>query len=86
MKRAIALGLLLEVLASRGADHGWRRLARLHFGTGFLGAFTTYSAFAVDAVLLAGGGRVLEAVGYLVVSLTGGALLAAAGIVVGGKR
>ena len=83
---AFALGLLLETLASRGADHGWRRLARLHFGTGFLGAFTTYSAFAVDAVLLTTGGRVLEAVIYLVVSLVGGACLAAAGIVVGGRR
>jgi CrcB protein len=83
---AFALGLLLEVLASRGPDHGWRRLARLHFGTGFLGAFTTYSALAVDAVLLASGGRIVATVAYLVVSIIGGAALTAVGISVGAKR
>ncbi|MEH3033315.1 MAG: CrcB family protein [Aeromicrobium erythreum] len=43
------LGLLLAGLARRGDDTGRRREARLLLGTGFLGGFTTYSAFAVQS-------------------------------------
>ncbi len=83
---SFALGLMLELLARRGPDHGWLRLARLHFGTGFLGAFTTYSAFAVDTVVLAGQGRWWWAVAYVIATLVSGALLAAAGIAVASRR
>jgi CrcB protein len=57
---AFALGLLLEGLVRRGADHGRRRVLRLLLGTGFLGGFTTYSALATDTAALfgAGGGGV----------------------------
>ena len=44
---ALALGVLLETLAMRGADVGARRTLRLLLGTGLLGGFTTYSALAV---------------------------------------
>lgn len=83
---AFLLGLLLERIVISGPDHGWHRLARLHFGTGFLGAFTTYSSFAVETVLLAHDNRWLMAVAYLLVTVLGGALLSAAGIKVGGRR
>ena len=83
---AFLLGLLLERIVISGPDHGWHRLARLHFGTGFLGAFTTYSSFAVETVLLAHDGRLGIAVAYLVVTLFGGVVLSAAWIRVGGRR
>lgn len=77
---AFALGLLLESLLRRGADHGWMRLARLHFGTGFLGAFTTYSSFAVEAMLLLDRRHVGMALGYLVASATLGVASAWLGV------
>ena len=58
------LGLLLESLARRGPDTGWRRLARLGLGTGVLGGFTTYSTLAVDAAALAGGRQLLASAAY----------------------
>ena len=63
--------LLLCALLTRVADPQ----VRLLLGTGLLGAFTTFSGFAVDAVLLADAGRVLAATAYVVVGV--GTLLAA---------
>jgi CrcB protein len=82
---AFALGLLLEALARRGADHGRRRALRLLLGTGFLGGFTTYSALAVDSALLLGAGRAVEGVAYLAVSVLVGLGATAAGIAVGSR-
>jgi CrcB protein len=56
------------------------REVRLLLGTGLLGGFTTFSAFAVDAVLLAEAGRVAVALGYVaagVVTLVAGAVAGA---------
>lgn len=56
---------------------------RLLVGTGVLGAFTTFSAFAVDAVLLADAGRPAVAAAYVVVgvvTLVGGGLLGRAAV------
>ena len=68
---AFVLGWLLETLALRGPDHGMRRNLRLFAGTGILGGFTTYSAFAVDADgLIAAqnlGGSILYAIATIVV-------------------
>lgn len=44
---AFVLGATLETLTLLGPDGGWRRHARLFLGTGFCGAFTTYSALAL---------------------------------------
>lgn len=61
-----ALGaLLLCALLTAVTD---RRL-RLLLGTGLLGAFTTFSGFAVDAVLLVDAGRPATAVAYVLVSV-----------------
>ncbi|WP_334172620.1 fluoride efflux transporter FluC [Sinomonas sp.] len=77
---AAALGILLEALARRGPDQGGLRVARLLAGTGFLGAFTTYSTFAVDADRLLAAGRTAAGIGYLAATLLGGAAAAALGI------
>jgi CrcB protein len=77
---AFALGVLLEGLARRGPDQGGLRLARLLAGTGFMGAFTTYSTFAVDAVKLFGADRPAAALGYLAATVLGGAAASGAGI------
>lgn len=83
---AFALGALLEGLSRRGPDSGPLKLLRLLFGTGFLGAFTTYSAFAVDAVNLFHAGRPSAAVAYVALSVVGGIAAALAGIWVATKR
>ena len=77
---AFALGVLLEALARRGPDRGGLRVARLLAGTGFIGAFTTYSTFAVDADRLLGSGLALEGLGYVAATILGGAAASGAGI------
>jgi len=77
---ALLLGALLEGLSRRGADGGRRRLLRLGLGTGFLGAFTTYSALAVESDLLVRAGRPGLAAAYALVTALAGLLLSAAGI------
>lgn len=79
------LGLLLGVLMARGPDDGPRRAARLGLGTGFLGAFTTYSTFAVDFVVLSFRGDALVWAAYTFGSVAGGLILAAAGLALGGR-
>ena len=77
---AFALGVLLEALVRRGADHGGRRIVRLTLGTGFLGGFTTYSALATDTAALWGAGGASLGTVYAVGSVLVGALATAAGI------
>ncbi|HKU35525.1 MAG TPA: CrcB family protein [Paenarthrobacter sp.] len=80
---ALALGALLEGLSRRGPDVGTRRVLRLALGTGFLGAYTTYSTLALDAVHLLMGGLSTGAAWYLGLSLLGGAAATTAGIALG---
>jgi CrcB protein len=58
------------------------RLARPVLGTGFLGAYTTFSTFMVEAVNLVRAGRALIAVTYLVASAVVGLLAMWAGMTV----
>ena len=73
---AFILGALLEGLARLGDDAGWRRRVRLSVGTGFCGALTTYSAFALEITLLGRGEHYGTAIGYAVASVAVGVLLA----------
>jgi CrcB protein len=49
-------------------------LARPIIGTGFIGAYTTFSTFMVEAVLLVRDGRPADAIAYLVGSVAAGLL------------
>ena len=77
---AFMLGVLLETLVRRGDDRGTRRTLRLLLGTGFLGAFTTYSTLAVDTDLLVRSHRFLVAAGYAVGTVLIGAMCTVIGI------
>ncbi|MFJ2355694.1 fluoride efflux transporter FluC [Frigoribacterium sp. NPDC087798] len=84
---AFVLGVLLERLLRSGPDEGGRRRLRLLVGTGVLGGFTTYSSLATETAALAGagGGDLVVAVLYGLLSLVLGVLAAAAGIRVGAR-
>lgn len=77
---AFLLGALLEALVRRGPDAGKLRLVRLLVGTGFMGAFTTYSTLALETTTLFSAGRSADAVIYVGVTVLGGALATVAGI------
>ena len=80
---AFVLGVLIEALVRSGDDGGWRRRARLAGGTGFCGAFTTYSTLAIETVQLARHGAWSTDVAYVAASVIGGLVAAALGIAVG---
>ncbi|ETT41783.1 hypothetical protein BK124_23860 [Paenibacillus amylolyticus] len=56
---------------------------RLAIGTGFTGAFTTFSTFTLDIVRLSEGGEWISAAIYMIVSLLAGLLLCALGMSLG---
>ncbi|MBK8076279.1 MAG: CrcB family protein [Kineosporiaceae bacterium] len=58
-----AIGVLAVLVTHRWPEHWW---VRPLFGPGFLGGFTTFSAYAVDVGRLARDGRWLVAASYLV--------------------
>jgi CrcB protein len=70
---SLALGLLIIGLRRRP-------VLRALVATGFLGAFTTFSALAVDVDLLVKDGHVWVAVAYVVASLGAGLAAVAAGV------
>lgn len=70
------LGLLV-------AEHWFSRDVREGIGVGFLGGFTTFSTFSVQAVLEVDAGEPGRAFGYVVASVVGGLAAAAAGYALG---
>ncbi|GHF62010.1 CrcB protein [Deinococcus metalli] len=75
------LGLTVA-LVGRGA---WPETARLAFGTGVLGAFTTFSTFSVDLADLLGAGRSGAATLYALLSVLLGVLAAVLGRTLGAR-
>ena len=73
--------LMLAVILVFAGQVWQSRYARPLLGTGFCGAFTTFSAVVVDADRLFGNGAAGTAVGYLAASFGGGLLLAYLGLV-----
>jgi CrcB protein len=74
---SFALGLIVHL----GRD--WSSEARDAVGIGFLGGFTTFSTFTVQAVLEADGGETGVAALYVGASVAAGLLAATAGYVAG---
>ncbi|UBU08434.1 fluoride efflux transporter FluC [Nonomuraea gerenzanensis] len=83
---AFALAWLLTALAGRGQESRTRRDLRLLAGTGLLGAFTTYSALAVDLDVLNLRGHPVLALGYGALTLLGGLAAAHLGVLAAGAR
>jgi fluoride exporter len=73
----LLLGALLAALAVRRPD---AERTQVFLGTGVLGGFTTYSAFALEVTELISSGRPLAAVAYVAVSVVGGVLAVALGV------
>ena len=63
---SFVMGLAYEVLTSRGLDS-----VMFFTMAGFLGAFTTFSAFSLDVVKLIEAERMADAIGYVAVSVIG---------------
>lgn len=73
------LGLAFGLGEARGISPGFR----LFFMTGFLGAYTTFSTFALESVLAQDGGRAGMAAASILANNAGGLALAKAGLMVG---
>ena len=74
---SFALGLILALLLERFPPS---RYARPMLATGFLGAYTTYSTFAVESDLLVKNGQAGLGVAYATASLLAGLLAVWTGI------
>ena len=74
---SFALGLILAVALQRFPP---RRYLRPFVAVGFIGAYTTYSTFAVETVLLVRDGHAALALAYAAASLFAGLVTAWGGI------
>jgi fluoride exporter len=70
------MGLLVGILARNNAGESWRLL----LGVGALGGFTTFSAFALDVVVLAERGAMASAALYAIASVVGAIVALFAGL------
>jgi CrcB protein len=73
---SFVLGLVIGL----ALHHGLGRTPRIVIGTGFCGAFTTFSTFAYETVRLMETGRQREALANVALSLALGLAAAAAGL------
>ena len=74
---SLALGALLAVLIARWPTD---RYVRPFAGIGFIGAYTTFSTFVVEADVLAKDGHVGTAAAYVGASLLGGLVAVTVGV------
>lgn len=72
----LLMGALAGLLARSVMGEPWR----LFLGVGMLGGFTTFSAFSLDAVLLAERGQPALAAGYVLLTVGGSIAALVAGL------
>ncbi|TDH36144.1 fluoride efflux transporter CrcB [Pseudohoeflea suaedae] len=77
---SLLMGLVIAWLARRSSGDAGLRLL---LATGFLGGFTTFSAFSLDAVSLYERGAISAAAGYIAASVAVSILALFAGLMVG---
>jgi CrcB protein len=73
---------LLGLLTGLGLHHGLGKTPRIVLGTGFCGAFTTFSTFTYETVRLLEEGDLAEAFGNIALTLLVGAAAAAIGLAI----
>ena len=76
---SLAIGLLTSLLIGRGADPAYRLL----LATGFLGGYTTFSAFSLETLSLVESRRFGEAALYVGGSVLMGLLACLSGLALG---
>lgn len=76
---SLLMGLLIGGLA-RGSDGG--DTARLFFGVGVLGGFTTFSSFSMEFWLLFERGETAQATSYVFASVVGAILACGLGLLI----
>jgi CrcB protein len=76
---SLVMGLVIELLALR---LNVSTEIRLLVGTGFLGGFTTFSAFSLDVALLWERGQQVLAAGYVLASVLGALAALFAGLAI----
>jgi CrcB protein len=74
--------LLLGLLTGLALYHGFPNTSRLVLGTGFCGAYTTFSMFTFETVRLAGEGLSREAVSNVLLTVFGCSGAAALGLLI----
>ena len=74
---SLVLGILLVVVAERFPR---RHLVRPLLGTGLIGAYTTFSTFAVEVAVLTRDGHALSALAYVVASPVAGVAAVTIGV------
>jgi fluoride exporter len=75
---------ILGVLSGLALYHAFPGDAKLVLGTGFCGAYTTFSTFTYETIRLAEGGLTRAAIRNIVVNTAGGLLTAGAGLALTG--
>ena len=75
--------LLLGFLTGLTMTGHLSEVGKALLGTGFCGAYTTFSTFTFESVRLLEDGRIVDAVGNVVISVALGLAAAAAGLAIG---